>query len=352
MTERQVDCAGHGPRCTDAHQAEQLFLRLPGEPGEVLLLGAEIASLDGEDGFLSLGTCMQPALQPGDRLRVDAAPGPVCCGWIVVFPWQGHLLAHRVVRVRGSDFWARGDRCAEEEGPVSAVQLVGRVIGLERDGRFVGLNNKRPPGRFLGRLLAAVEGRLNDGPFARWLRLRGVDGSISPPLSALLSAVAGRMSSVVQVEIEKDPLRSVQSLLSVSKLTNSQQVQAVEDALAQRALYRLDAQFPGMGQIGNLHVLGLSDRAGGGVGLIAGLRLRPRGFMLGAGDALLHATETIARSHAWACLVHPIGERRAWLTGMLTGHGFKSVRRLPTAQKWPLSPWVLPEQRYLIKEFQ
>lgn len=82
--------------------------------------------------FLASGHCMSPVIQPGDRLRVVPLVGTPRPGWIVVFPLENRLRAHRVIRVKGDQFWSRGDNMLVAEGPNPVSSILGRVSLVER----------------------------------------------------------------------------------------------------------------------------------------------------------------------------------------------------------------------------
>jgi hypothetical protein len=85
---------------------------------------------------------MEPTLLAGDRLKIEAISSTIRVGWILVFPWREHVLTHRVVRVRRAEFWARGDSCADMEGPVPVGDAIGRVAAFWRNGRWRSLERE------------------------------------------------------------------------------------------------------------------------------------------------------------------------------------------------------------------
>jgi len=108
--------------------------------------------------ILVVGDSMAPLLLDGDRLRVSHVIGHVRRGDVLVFRRQGVLVAHRVLRSRREGarvvFLTKGDGVpSPDRPPVEEEQLVGRVVGLDRDGRYVALD--RPKWRWLGWIIAS-----------------------------------------------------------------------------------------------------------------------------------------------------------------------------------------------------
>jgi hypothetical protein len=90
--------------------------------------------------FRAGGRSMAPAVRDGERLTVEPVDArDVAVGDVVLCQtWRGPL-AHRVMRVerdaRGElAFVLRGDASLEDDRPVAAAQLRGRVVRVEGDG--------------------------------------------------------------------------------------------------------------------------------------------------------------------------------------------------------------------------
>jgi phage repressor protein C with HTH and peptisase S24 domain len=111
--------------------------------------------------FRAEGRSMEPAIREGDVLTVAPLAGEVRRGDVLLYQAGQRLLAHRVVgRVRGADglLRVRGDAPGWEEEHVPLADVLGRIEGIERDGRPVS-----PPGplaRRAARLARRARSRL------------------------------------------------------------------------------------------------------------------------------------------------------------------------------------------------
>ncbi len=102
-------------------------------------MAAELLRGRGTLQFRALGSSMIPSLWPGDILKI--CPGQIAdvnAGEIVLFSRESLLVAHRVVRNCGSALITRGDSLPFTDPPVGS-ELLGRVVGVIRDGREIQL---------------------------------------------------------------------------------------------------------------------------------------------------------------------------------------------------------------------
>ena len=84
------------------------------------------------------GTSMVPTLRPGDRCWVRLGPLERCrVGEIVVVHSPRGWVVHRVVGRWGRWLVTRGDARVRPDGCVSVDALVGVVVAIERQGRYV-----------------------------------------------------------------------------------------------------------------------------------------------------------------------------------------------------------------------
>jgi signal peptidase I len=96
--------------------------------------------------FVAHGTSMLPAIYPGDCLTVEsfAATAPRC-GDIVLCRRAGEFRVHRIVAIleeKPATFYVlRGDALTDDDPPVPAEELLGRVASLERRGKSLDLNS-------------------------------------------------------------------------------------------------------------------------------------------------------------------------------------------------------------------
>lgn len=86
------------------------------------------------------GWSMLPSVWPGDTLLVERVnSSAITEGDIVLFGRHQRLFAHRVVRRTAGNFGilTQGDAMRVADGPVDEDEFLGRVVALERDGRFM-----------------------------------------------------------------------------------------------------------------------------------------------------------------------------------------------------------------------
>ena len=89
--------------------------------------------------FRASGGSMRPAICDGDVVTVaPAAEGRVSPGNVIVYRDRGRLFAHRIVSVRANEHGGRrrvllrGDAALACDPPVSADQVLGEVVAVQR----------------------------------------------------------------------------------------------------------------------------------------------------------------------------------------------------------------------------
>src|SRR6266851_5936415 len=95
--------------------------------------------------FRAEGNSMYPTIRDGEPITVAAVPAEQVVRGDVLLCRHGHrLLAHRVVGVttHGTErfFELRGDAKVSCDSPVAAGAVVGRVVGVRRNGRVIPLS--------------------------------------------------------------------------------------------------------------------------------------------------------------------------------------------------------------------
>jgi len=131
-------------------------------------IGRVLADRDGAT-FRADGTCMYPAIRPGDILRIQScATADVAVGDVVVCRRPTHLFCHRVV-ARGAEegrayIVTRQDRTPDEsDGPTFDENLLGVVVTVERGGKAVSFQPASPAwllSLYFGLRLKLIELRL------------------------------------------------------------------------------------------------------------------------------------------------------------------------------------------------
>ena len=129
-------------------------------------LAEEVVRAFGEVRLRVFGTSMVPSILPGDLVLIQRASlHEISPGEVVLFLQKGRLFVHRVVdrkimAAAGSPeescLITCGDRLRHEDPPVTALELVGRVVSIERDDRIVELLAHEPD-RLIVRLLQSSD---------------------------------------------------------------------------------------------------------------------------------------------------------------------------------------------------
>lgn len=117
----------------------------PALPAHVLEAALDVWSQAGEQNQICIkGHSMLPSIQSGDHALVAHGWAGVRRGDLVVFRRDGILVAHRVLRVHyddhGPTFITKGDNAPQFDPPLSASEIVGRVLSIEQDGRQMALD--------------------------------------------------------------------------------------------------------------------------------------------------------------------------------------------------------------------
>lgn len=110
------------------------------------------------------GYSMYPSVKPGSVVHIhpvteDTTPMP---GEIVAWKRESGFVVHRLIRIIKNDgnilYVTRGDSCANEDAPISADKVVGKVIRIEDlKGRVTsGEDLIRKPSWFLNKSLVRI----------------------------------------------------------------------------------------------------------------------------------------------------------------------------------------------------
>ena len=163
-----------------------------GNASNLLLdLTTELLSQGATVRFRPSGRSMYPSIREGELITVEpVAASDVKLADIVLYRSERGLIAHRVVEIAARDsrvFRLRGDASLSCDQPVEAERVLGRVVGVQRNGRSVGLASRgakvwhkvrrlasglkgwiypagtgsHPDLNFLGETLTVVEGQLH-----------------------------------------------------------------------------------------------------------------------------------------------------------------------------------------------
>jgi hypothetical protein len=100
-------------------------------------LAVEVLRASGQLRLAARGYSMLPTLWPGDVLTIQAASlEQVSRGDLVLFAREGSFFIHRVLRSTREPMRliTRGDSMPGPDAPVTASELLGKVIAAERNG--------------------------------------------------------------------------------------------------------------------------------------------------------------------------------------------------------------------------
>lgn len=120
--------------------------------------------------FCAPGNSMYPTILNGDEITVESIkPEAINIGDIILYRNKNSVIAHRFVRTENKSeshfqfsvrtpqthFILRGDAAVVFDDPISAEQILGKVIRVEREGRRVNPYTRQAIIRYKARRLAA-----------------------------------------------------------------------------------------------------------------------------------------------------------------------------------------------------
>lgn len=111
------------------------------------------------------GFSMYPFVRTGDTLLIEPkSPAELDIGDIIFYRrHKGIYVAHRLIKKNGSaTLITKGDNLRYYDEPVPVKKVLGRVISIERDGRYLRLDSKL--NKFVNRFWASLS------PMSWWLR--------------------------------------------------------------------------------------------------------------------------------------------------------------------------------------
>jgi signal peptidase I len=123
-------------------------LSLPSQHLEKLMRG--VLSKGACFRFQGKGFSMSPFIKDGDVLTITPVrEGTPRFGDVVVFthPNTGKLIIHRIIGKKAGSYLTKGDNAPEGDGLISRTAILGRVIKVERNGKYISLG--LGPDRFI-----------------------------------------------------------------------------------------------------------------------------------------------------------------------------------------------------------
>lgn len=116
--------------------------------------------------FCAGGRSMFPTIHDGEMITVEpVAPADVKRNDVILYHFQNRLrqgvMAHRIVRIERTacgalQFILRGDGMAQCDAPVAEIDILGRVIAVERNGCLIPLATRRAKLTRKARIAAAT----------------------------------------------------------------------------------------------------------------------------------------------------------------------------------------------------
>ncbi len=284
-------------------ESESYLVLAPGDLDAVSLLRRRMEAGGGEVAFVGVGRSMEPAVLSGDRVLIREISGEPRVGWIVVFPWKGRVLTHRVVRTGEGVFFARGDACVEVEGPVDASEVIGRVVSYRRDGRWRSVDGE--VGRVAGLVYNVGMNRVRAAA-KRWPRLRWAvetgllgAGIVRDGYSRIGEWVFGRVFVEEETRIE----RVVGAVVSAALPLTQDLVSKLKRGVRERGLHLLVAHTPRRRWVGKVLLYKAGSKRGVPAGYVSNF-LVALGFRgMGVEGKLLSAVEDAARGDGLGRLV-------------------------------------------------
>lgn len=267
-------------------ETTSFFVLEPGDGRSAGLLEKNLEAGGGEAVFVGLGHSMEPVLLPGDLVKIVKVESRLRAGWIVVFSWRGGIVTHRVIRVAREVFWARGDSCADGEGPVPIGDAIGRVVAYNRDGRWHSLEGAA--GEVLGLAVNFISSGVRK-TVRRWPRLRR---AIEADLLGVFKVLGRWVYGDFRVDLEREPEQVVGALVSSGLSLSQNLVKQAENLTGRGDLKLFVARSSKRGRVGWLLLYKTEPEDGVATGFLSSWLA-----LLGAGvlGRLLAAAEEAAR---------------------------------------------------------
>ena len=101
-----------------------------------LELAAELIRSASKIRIKALGTSMLPTIWPGDILQIEStASDQLAVGDVVLVKRAKSIVIHRLMKNDGPQWVTRGDAMPQDDPPVTAADVLGRVALIERRNR-------------------------------------------------------------------------------------------------------------------------------------------------------------------------------------------------------------------------
>jgi ribosomal protein S18 acetylase RimI-like enzyme len=293
---------------------------------------------------LGVGQSMAPLLLPGDRAELKKLPGPPALGAVVTFERAGRLITHRVIKVRGESFWARGDNSPAIEGPLPLGCIKGEVIAFWRGGKRHEISS--PAQRLLGltrnRLMAELRELAARYPGLR--RLVEINLLSSRPVRRVYGFLLEKLLGAVEIVEEKDPMQKLSLVLRAGELPDEKTVRWLEEKINRNKLFAYKAYFPRKDYFaGSVVLLVDGNRAFGRAGYVGWLQVSFGFRGSGVGRELLRNLERTAGKLKVKLLVAQVRSDNLRSLGLFEKLGYRrlaagDLKKLPAGICHLLNP--------------
>ena len=105
----------------------------------------ELLDRDGYLAYTNVGTSMMPLLRQGkDIMEIRKKGAERCRKYDAVLYKKGEkYILHRILKVRDQDYIIVGDNCFRKEYGITDDQILGVLIGVDRNGRHISVTDKK-----------------------------------------------------------------------------------------------------------------------------------------------------------------------------------------------------------------
>jgi ribosomal protein S18 acetylase RimI-like enzyme len=297
----------------------------PGDRQAVELLQNSLEGGGGQAAFVGLGRSMEPLLLPGDLVRIVRISGHVRVGWIMVFSWREGIVTHRVIKTTGEEFWARGDSCADKEGPVPIQDAIGRVVAYRRDGQWHSLEGDRQAA--IGLAVNILGSGLRQAA-RRWPRLRKmveVDLLGARAVRRIYSRVGRWVFGDIVLARETSRQAIIGALDRDSLPLTQEFVSDAEARIEAGELKLIVARSAKRGRVGGVALGRAYFKKGLPTGYVSSLLVSLGVRGLGVGRRLLAAAEAMAREDGLKRLVALVAPENVRSLELFESRGFRRV---------------------------
>lgn len=314
------------------------------------LLRKHLESRGGQGSIVGIGHSMEPTLHAGDRVHIKEVSGAVRRGWILVFTWRGRVLTHRVVRIQKRMFWARGDACAEVEGPVSMENVIGRVVAYCRDGKWRQIDGFREQvlGLVVNYMFSSLRRMSQQWPGIRRLVELEVLGGVFA--RRVLGSLGHWIYGNILLEEDRSRERVIGALVSDSIPLTQRMVIDVEDQINSGNARLIVARSSRFGRIGTVFLGGMAWKGNSTAGYVTALRVSLGVRGMGIGRMLLSSVEETARRDGLSRLVAMVDSDNIRSMAMFRSKGYRVLSDREMSYKPVGERPTLPEGKLLLEK--